>query len=174
MEQEPVASSAADEASCDWQRGWNAATAEALPEIQELEQHLKELKHERLCRRIEVFQTIHHVCCMDLDEHLHSKQAAQLMDTVTQLENTAKMCVPHSKSKWSKWADELHKRIGERKEQLAKMTSVARRQLSAVRGLSGSAGASLRDISNASEAPPSSSQSEQEPVASSAADEGSS
>ena len=96
-------------------------------------QHLKQLKNERLCRRISVFQTMHHICCMDLDEHIHKKQARDLMETVAQLEKTAKMCIPHSESKWARWADELHKRIGERKQELETMTSIGRR-FSAVHG----------------------------------------
>merc|ERR1712025_446043 len=123
MEQKTAASNATDDGSSDWLRGWNAATAEALPEVQELEQQLKQLKHERLCRRISVFQTMHHICCMDLDEHMNKKQARDLMTTVAQLEKTAKMCIPHSDSKWARWADELHKRIGERKQELKTMTS---------------------------------------------------
>ena len=110
---------------------------------------------------------------MDLDEHIHKKQARDLMETVAQLEKTAKMCIPHSESKWARWADELHKRIGERKQELETMTSIARR-FSAVHGVTGLGEGSASDVGDGGEAPPSSAEVKEEAVGSSADDDGSS
>ena len=151
MQLEPVEGNASDEEdSSDWLRGWNAATAEALPEVQELEQvcHsislrvrnmfsliicycmfqcLEELRHERSCKRISVFQTMHTICHMKFESRLPTNQVANLMDTVTRLEEIAKLCVPHDRSKWTQRANELHERVGTRKKELMSMRDLAHR-----------------------------------------------
>ena len=96
---------------------------------------------------------------MDLEEYCHGGQLADMMDTMTRVEETAKLCIPRPQSKWSQWAEKLLTRVGEREEELAKLRSVAD---------------SLPEKTSGSSQDPSSHgspQVEQQPVASSTGDE---